>query len=98
MRSDPELRVIEATVAAHDDDVCGAATLALHGTGVGLGAALALGFAFQAVETFVGVTLGLGGAAILAAPGTPTRRWSMAAAGLAAVLVATALGVATIDF
>jgi uncharacterized membrane protein YbhN (UPF0104 family) len=76
----------------------GAATLALHGTGVGLGAALALGFAFQAVETFVGVTLGLGGAAILAAPGTPARRWSMAAAGVGAVLVATALGVASIDF
>jgi uncharacterized membrane protein YbhN (UPF0104 family) len=76
----------------------GAATLALHGTGVGLGAALALGFAFQAVETFVGVTLGLGGAAILAAPGTPARRWSMAAAGVGAVLIATALGVASIDF
>jgi uncharacterized membrane protein YbhN (UPF0104 family) len=76
----------------------GAATLALHGTGVGLGAALALGFAFQAVETFVGVTLGLGGAAVLAAPGTPARRWSMAAVGLGAVLVATALGVASIDF
>jgi len=76
----------------------GAATLALHGTGVGLGAALALGFAFQAVETFVGVTLGLGGAAVLAAPGTRTRRWSMAAVASAAVLVATALGVASIDF
>jgi uncharacterized membrane protein YbhN (UPF0104 family) len=76
----------------------GAATLALHGTGVGLGVALALGFAFQAIETFVGVTLGLGGAAVLAAPGTPARRWSMAAAGVGAVLVATALGVASIDF
>jgi hypothetical protein len=67
---------------------------------VGLGAALALGFAFQAVETFVGVTLGLGGAAILAAPGTRTRRWSTAAAAAAAgaVLVAAALGVASIDF
>ena len=78
----------------------GAATLALHGTGVGLGAALALGLAFQAVETFVGVTLGLGGAAVLAAPGTRVRRWSMAAAATAttAVLIATALGVASIDF
>jgi uncharacterized membrane protein YbhN (UPF0104 family) len=76
----------------------GAATLALHGTGVGLGAALALGFAFQAVETFVGLTMGLGGAAVLAAPGTRTRRWSMAAVATAAVLVATALGVASIDF
>jgi uncharacterized membrane protein YbhN (UPF0104 family) len=76
----------------------GAATLALHGTGVGLGAALALGFAFQAVETFVGITLGLGGAAVLAAPGTRVRRWSLAAVTTAAVLVATALGVASIDF
>ena len=48
----------------------GAATLALHGTGVGLGVSLALGVAFQAVETFAGVTLGLAGAAVLAAPGT----------------------------
>jgi hypothetical protein len=76
----------------------GAATLALHGTGVGLGVALALGVAFQAVETFVGMMLGLGGAAVLAAPGTRTRRWSMVAVATAAMLVATALGVATIDF
>lgn len=76
----------------------GAATLALHGTGLGLGTALALGLGFQAVETFVGVTMGLGGAAVLAAPGTHTRRWSVAVAAGAAVLVATALGVASIDF
>ena len=76
----------------------GAATLALHGTGVGLGVSLALGVAFQAVETFAGVTLGLAGAAVLAAPGTAARRWSLAASGMAAVLVATALGVATVNF
>jgi uncharacterized membrane protein YbhN (UPF0104 family) len=76
----------------------GAATLALHGTGIGLGTALALGLAFQAVETFVGMTLGLTGAAILAAPGTRVRRWSLAASGTAAVLVATVLGFASIDF
>jgi uncharacterized membrane protein YbhN (UPF0104 family) len=76
----------------------GAATLALHGTGVGLGAALALGVAFQAVETFSGMTLGLAGAAVLAAPGTRTRRWSMAGAGVAAVVAAAALGVASVDF
>ncbi|MDQ2967004.1 MAG: flippase-like domain-containing protein [Actinomycetota bacterium] len=75
----------------------GAATLALHGTGVGLGVSLALGVAFQAVETFAGVTLGLGGAAVLAAPGTKVRRWSLAVSGTAAVLVATALGVASVD-
>jgi uncharacterized membrane protein YbhN (UPF0104 family) len=76
----------------------GAATLALHGTGMGLGSALALGVAFQAVETFSGMTLGLAGAAVLAAPGTKTRRWSMAGAGVAAVVVAAALGVASVDF
>jgi len=75
----------------------GAATLALHGTGVGLGVSLALGVAFQAVETFAGMTLGVVGAAVLAAPGTAVRRWSFAAAGAAAVLVAAALGVATVD-
>ena len=58
----------------------GAATLALHGTGVGLGVSLALGVAFQAVETFAGVTLGLAGAAVLAAPGTAgpgAGRWPL---------------------
>ena len=75
----------------------GAATLALHGTGVGLGSSLALGVAFQAVETFAGMTLGLAGAAVLTAPGTRTRRLSLAAAGVAAVMVATALGVASVQ-
>src|SRR6185312_7401410 len=76
----------------------GAATLALHGTGVGLGVSLVLGVAFQAVETFAGITLGLAGAAVLAAPGTKVRRWSLVASATAAVLVATALGVASVDF
>jgi hypothetical protein len=44
------------------------------------------------------MTLCLGGAAVLAAPGTRTRRWSMAAIATAAVLVATAVGFASIDF
>jgi uncharacterized membrane protein YbhN (UPF0104 family) len=76
----------------------GAATLALHGAGVQLGSALALGVAFQAVETFAGMTLGLAGAAVLATPGTRTRRWSFAAVGLATVMLATVLGMATADF
>jgi hypothetical protein len=41
--------------------------------------------------------LGLGGAAALAAPGTPARRWSLAAAGAAAVLVAATLGITSVD-
>jgi hypothetical protein len=75
----------------------GAATLALHGAGVGLGSALAVGVAFQAVETFAGVTLGLAGAAVLATPGTPLRRWSFAAAGVATIVTAAALGIASVD-
>jgi hypothetical protein len=75
----------------------GAATLALHGTGVGIGASLAVGVAFQAVETFAGLTLGLGGVAVLAAPGTPARKWSLAAAGAGAVLVAAAVGFTSVD-
>jgi hypothetical protein len=75
----------------------GAATLALHGTGMSLGSALALGVAFQAVETIAGVILGLAGAAVLAAPGTRARRWSLAVAGAGALLVASAAGLASID-
>ncbi len=75
----------------------GAATLALHGTGVGTGTALALAIAFQGLETFTGMTLGLAGAAVIAAPGTRVRRWSFAAAGAAAVLLAASVGVAYVD-
>ena len=56
------------------------------------------GIAFQAVETFAGVTLGLAGAAVLAAPGTRVRRWSLVAAATAALLGATARGGATLAF
>jgi uncharacterized membrane protein YbhN (UPF0104 family) len=75
----------------------GAATLTLHGSGVGLGTSLAIGVAFQAVETFAGATLGLVGAATLASPASPVRRWSMAMAGAGCVLVAAALGIMTGD-
>jgi len=76
----------------------GAATLALYGTGVDVASSLALALAFQAVETAVGMTLGLAGAAVLAAPGTRARRWSFAAAGAAAVLMAATLGIASVGF
>jgi uncharacterized membrane protein YbhN (UPF0104 family) len=75
----------------------GAATLALHGSGVGLGTSLATGVAFQAVETFAGATLGLAGAATLASPTSPIRRWSIAMAGAGCVLIAAALGIMTSD-
>lgn len=75
----------------------GAATLALYGTGLDVASSLALALAFQAVETVVGMTLGLAGAAVLAAPGTRARRWSFAAAGAAAVLMAATLGIVSVD-
>lgn len=75
----------------------GAAALALHGTGVGGGVALALGMTFQAVETCTAFMLGVGGAAILAAPGTRMRRYSLATVGLAAVGLAAFVGVVSVD-
>jgi uncharacterized membrane protein YbhN (UPF0104 family) len=75
----------------------GAATLALHGTGVGAGTALALGMTFQAVETCTAVLLGLAGSAVLAAPGTRMRRWSLAAVAVGALAVAATVGVASVD-
>lgn len=75
----------------------GAATLALHGTGVGTGVALALGMTFQAVETCTAMLLGLGGSAVLAAPGTRLRRWSFAAAAAGAIAVAAMVGVVSVD-
>jgi uncharacterized membrane protein YbhN (UPF0104 family) len=75
----------------------GAATLALHGTGVGTGTALALGMTFQAVETCTAILLGLCGCAVLAAPGTRMRRWSLAAVAVGAFAVAATVGVASVD-
>lgn len=75
----------------------GAATLALHGTGVATGSALALGMTFQAVETCTAVLLGVTGTAALAAPGTRLRRWSLATVGVAAVALAASVGVVSVD-
>jgi hypothetical protein len=75
----------------------GAVAFALHGSGIGLGTALATGVAFQAVETLAGATLGLAGAATLASPTSPIRRWSIAMAGVGCVLIAAAVGMMTID-
>ena len=75
----------------------GAVALALHGTGVPVGPALAVGVAFQAVETFTGMTLGLAGVASLASPDSRVRRLSMAAALVGAVAVSVGLGVISTD-
>ncbi len=75
----------------------GAATIALHGAGVGVADALALGVTFQAVETCVSLLLGLSGSAMLAAPGTRLRRWSFAMVGVSAIAFAATLGAVTVD-
>ena len=75
----------------------GAAALALHGSGLDVGPALALGIAFQALETCASVALGLAGVAVVAAPGTRMRRWSLALAGAVAVAIATTVGFASVD-
>ena len=75
----------------------GAAALALHGTGVGAGVALALGMAFQAVETCTAILLGLAGSAVVAAPGTWQRRWSLVAVGVGALALAASVGVVSVD-
>ena len=75
----------------------GMATLALHGAGVAVGPSLATGVAFQAVETFAGVALGIAGATMLAPPDSRVRRWTFAAAGVGVIFVAGVLGVVTVD-
>jgi uncharacterized membrane protein YbhN (UPF0104 family) len=75
----------------------GAATIALHGAGVGVADALALGVTFQAVETCVSLLLGLSGSAMLAAPGTRLRRWSFAMVAVSAIAFAATLGVVSVD-
>jgi uncharacterized membrane protein YbhN (UPF0104 family) len=75
----------------------GAAALALHGTGVAGGGALALGMTFQAVETCTALLLGVAGSAVLSAPGTRQRRWSLAAAAVGAFALAASIGVVSVD-
>jgi uncharacterized membrane protein YbhN (UPF0104 family) len=75
----------------------GAATIALHGAGVGVADALALGVTFQGVETCVSLLLGLTGSALLAAPGTRMRRWSFATVAVAAIALAATVGVVSVD-
>jgi uncharacterized membrane protein YbhN (UPF0104 family) len=75
----------------------GAATIALHGAGVRVADALALGVTFQAVETAAALLLGLTGSAILAAPGTRLRRWSFATVAVGALALAAMVGVVSVD-
>ena len=72
----------------------GAAAFALHSTGVGLGLALACGVAFQAVESMVGLSFGLAGTTVVAAPRARARHLKLAAAGAGAVALAALFGFA----
>ncbi len=72
----------------------GAVAFALEAKGIPLAGAVASGLAFHAVETAVGVTFGVTGAALLAPYHSPqVRRWGLRLGGAAsAVLLGTAFG------
>jgi uncharacterized membrane protein YbhN (UPF0104 family) len=75
----------------------GAVAVALASRGIGMSQALAVGFAIQALETLVSVSVGSLGALYLTRENATVRRWTVrvgtvgAAAGLAAVLGLAAL-------
>jgi hypothetical protein len=75
----------------------GAVALALHGTGVALSLGLATGVAFQAVETLVGLSFGLAGATLVAAPRPRVRYLKLAAASAAVLALAALFGLAAVD-
>ena len=76
----------------------GAVAVALAGRGIGMTQALGVGFAIQALETFVSIAAGTSGALYLAWPKPSVRRWTrrVATVGGAAALAA-ALGFAVIS-
>ncbi|MFZ1878677.1 MAG: lysylphosphatidylglycerol synthase transmembrane domain-containing protein [Gaiellaceae bacterium] len=76
----------------------GAVAVALAGRGIGITQALGVGFAIQALETFVSIAAGTSGALYLAWPKPSVRRWTrrVATVGGAAALAA-ALGFAVIS-
>lgn len=58
----------------------GAVAVALSSRGIGMGQALGVGFAIQALETFVSIAVGSAGALYLAWPSAAVRRWTFRAA------------------
>jgi uncharacterized membrane protein YbhN (UPF0104 family) len=71
----------------------GAVALVLHARGAGVTTALAAGIALNAVETAVGVTLGIASGLLLAFPSPAARRWTlMSAAACACFTVAFGVG------
>jgi uncharacterized membrane protein YbhN (UPF0104 family) len=73
----------------------GAVAVALASRGIGMNEALGVGFAIQAVETFVSVGAGILGALYLAGSRSAVRRWTLRVATVgASVALAAAVGLA----
>lgn len=62
----------------------GAVAVALSGRGIGMTQALGVGFAIQALETFVSIAAGASGALYLAWPSPSVRRWTLRTATVGA--------------
>jgi uncharacterized membrane protein YbhN (UPF0104 family) len=76
----------------------GAVAVALAGRGIGVTQALGVGFAIQALETFVSIAAGASGALYLAWPSPSVRRWTIRSATVGgAAALAAALGFAVIS-
>jgi len=76
----------------------GAVAVALASRGIGMNEALGVGFAIQAVETFVSVTAGALGALYLTSSRSTVRRWTLRIATVSAsVGVAAGLGLLVLD-
>jgi uncharacterized membrane protein YbhN (UPF0104 family) len=73
----------------------GAVAVALASRGIGMNEALGVGFAIQAVETFVSVAAGVLGALYLAGSRSAVRRWTLRIATVgASVALAAGVGLA----
>jgi uncharacterized membrane protein YbhN (UPF0104 family) len=71
----------------------GAVALVLHGRGVDVATALAAGIALNAVETAVGLTLGIASGLLLAFPSPAARRWTLMSAVACACSTVVVLGI-----
>jgi hypothetical protein len=65
----------------------------LHARGATATTALAAGIALNAVETAVGLTLGIASGLFLAFPSPAARRWTLVTAAACACLAVAVLGV-----
>ena len=71
----------------------GAVALVLHARGADVTTALAAGIALNAVETAVGLTLGIASGLLLAFPSPAARRWTLTSGAACACFAAVVLGV-----